>query len=143
MGLYCDQRHVSRNFLLLSMRLSIVRKTSKLPETFSRSSPLLRPAQPVCCTVLTSWPTNSSASSRGKHSSMRVRNRFQSLAGDLHCCYCLVTCNRWERIEKVIQAVTSLQAVDEVLNRHTRPDKNRRSTEDSRIAMDDLGFFRH
>src|SRR5437764_9334521 len=125
------------------MRLSIVRKTSNWPESRRRSSPFFMPAQPAWGTVITSWPVSSSASSRGRHSSRRMRNRVERLSRNFECRDCLVAADGGKGLQKIVQTVASLQAVDQILHRHASTDKNRSAAENIRIAMDDLGFVCH
>ena len=62
--------------------------------------------------------------------------RFQS-------CQRLVPRNRWKRIEELVEAVASFEVINQVAQRHSSADKDRRPAQDVTIAVDNECLFRH
>src|SRR5438034_9526678 len=86
----------------------------------------------------TSCPTSSAASFRGRHSSRRMRTGFQRRARQFERRNDLLAAHRREVIEELVQAVSGLEVIDEVLEWDPRSDEHGRPVEDVRIAVNDL-----
>jgi len=52
----------------------------------------------------------------------------------------LIPGNAWKVVEKFIDGLTVLQVIGQILDRHTRPGKNRGPAQDSRIGHDEGRF---
>ena len=63
-----------------------------------------------------------------------MRTRCQQVSGDLQRGHRLGPTHRWEVVEKALKWVASGQIIDQVLDRHTRPRKHWRSTQDFRVT---------
>ena len=111
---------------------STVRKTSNSFSARARRSPFLIVAHPICGTVLTKCPVSSLANRRSTHSSKRILTlchhfdhlflrRFQK-RDDLFSAY------GWKTFEEIINGFSAFDVIDEGLDRHSRPGKNRSPT---------------
>src|SRR5712692_1254899 len=126
-----------------SMCLSMVMKTENVLEARSSSAPFSRLDQPSCCTVRTSCPASSSASSRGRHSSSRMRTGFQSLSSYLEGGNRLLPGHRGEGLQEVIDRVPGFQIVNKVLERNAGPHEHRGTAEYLWVAVDNLEAVSH
>src|SRR2546425_2698248 len=118
-----------------SICLSMVMKIENVPEARNSNAPFSRLDQPSCCTVRTSWPTSSSASSRGRHSSRRMRTGFQSLSSHLEGGDRLLSGYRGEGVQEVVERVPGFQVVNEVLERYAGPHEHRGAAKNLRITV--------
>src|SRR5262245_28094172 len=101
------------------------------------SAPLARPHHRCSATLRTSRSGNSSANCRGRDSSRSMRTGDEELARQLEGCYRLLPGDGGKGIEEVLEGVAGLQVVDQVPDRDSRADEDRRASEDLGIGVHD------
>jgi len=105
------------------------------PSALVSNAPFLRPAHDSCWTVRTSWPTKYRASCRGSCSSSRMRTSTQGFVSRFQRRDRLLSRDTRKRIEKFLKTVVSFEVVDQVAERHARPEKHGRAAQNIRIAV--------
>src|SRR4051812_2456364 len=111
------------------MFLSAVTKPTNPFATMSlRSSPLRLPDHPISTTVLISCPGNWRRRRLGTHSSSSSRISLGHAACELEGSDGLFATDAGKVLQELVERVTALEIVVERLHRHSRPDKDRRST---------------
>src|SRR6267142_3143798 len=119
------------------MLWSAVSTTSNFAAALWRRTPFLRPVQPICATLLTSWPTSSSLRGRGRDSSRRTRTSGQQVLRDFQRGNGLLSGHGREVIEELFQAIAGGKVVQQVLDWDASAHKHRRSPEDLGVAPHD------
>src|SRR5947208_13782267 len=76
--------------------------------------------------------------SRGSDSSTRTRTADDSLFRQLDCRYSLLAAYRRELLQKLIQRITRLEIVEQVIDRNARSDEYQLAAHDLGVAVDDL-----
>ncbi len=116
--------------------LSTVTKASNCCDASASSRPFLTPLQPISSTVRTSWPLSSRANRRGTHSSSSTRMGDGQIAGLAQCRHCQFPRHAGKVLEKLVEAGTVAEMLEQRPERHTRSCEYRRATHDFRIAGD-------
>ena len=105
-----------------------------------RSSPFSTPDHPHWVTVDTLCPGNSPRNLRGSDSSSRIRMHLQRFSCRLQGCDCLRTVDSGEIEQKLLQGLTGLQIIEEILHGNAGAGEYRHTTLNARMLVNRLLF---
>src|SRR6266545_3782625 len=142
-GMRDDDTEWERRDWLLELDAAVHRDQDIVVAAHPAQKLAILDSSPRPTTVSTSWPARSKARSTGRCSSRRTRTGQKRFSGKVECGDGLFALHGRKLVEKFIKSLAAFQMIEERLNGHSRADKDRRSAEDVRIAMDDLVESHH